>query len=99
MGSVVLIVRTKKVIYYQNSRCQDQDAAKVAKSRTSQNPGHRELAFSSLLDVSIVCFAKETTPKELELVLLFTCQRSWNIWQLKFLNLLATLPGTIRKRG
>merc|ERR1712064_80507 len=57
--------------FYQNSRCQDLDAVKVAKSRTSQNPGHRELASSSRSDVSIACFAKETTPKELGLELLY----------------------------
>merc|ERR1711974_126763 len=75
------------------------DAAKEAKSRTSQNHAHLELGFNFLLEGSIAYFAKATTLNELEQVPPFIWQPSWNTWQLKSWSLLAMLLGITRKRG
>merc|ERR1712025_687713 len=74
-------------------------AAKVVKLRETKSPDRQELVFSFQLDVFIDSCVRGIMPNELEQALLFTWPRSWSILLLKFWNLPAMLPVTIRKLG
>merc|ERR1711970_224131 len=75
------------------------DAVKEARLRERQSPGPAGLGFSSPLDVSTVCFERETMLPVLVQVPQFTWLLSWSTSQLRSSSWLVMLPVTIKRPG